>query len=143
MSETVGEGQIPERAAKRRAWDEKLLRFSYLLWPRGLGLLWFVVVGSTALDYFSTIYALEFSPHDLFEANSLARAALDLGGYVGLAAWNVLKIGLYIGLAMAIRGVSARENRPGLGRFAGILLLFYYSLFSLAACVNNLIISLP
>jgi len=135
--------ELPERAVKKQAWDDNLLRFSWVLWPRGLWLLWFVVFGSTALDYISTVYALKFSPYQLFEANSLARFALHLGGFGGLAVWNVLKIGIYVGLASAIRAVSAREKRPGLGRFTSILLLFYYSLFSLAATVNNLLLSVP
>jgi hypothetical protein len=136
-------GEVSERVRRKQTWDNNLLRFSRLLWPRGLWLLWFVVLGSTALDYTSTAYALEFSPYPLFEGNSLARLALHLGGFGGLALWNILKIGIYIALAMAVKRVSARENRPGLGRFTSILLLFYYSLFSLAAAVNNLLLALP
>ncbi len=136
-------GELPERVARKQTWDNNLLRFSWLLWPRGLWLLWFVVLGSTALDYTSTVYALKFSPHPIFEANSLARFALHLGGFGGLALWDILKIGIYIALAMAINRVSSRENRPGLGRFTSIVLLFYYSLFSLAATTNNVLLSLP
>ena len=136
-------GGLPERVARKRTWDDSLLHFSWIMWPRGFWLLWFVVLGSTALDYTSTLYALEFSPHPIFEANSLARLALRLGGYGGLAVWDIVKIGIYIALAMAINRVSARENRPGLGRFTSIVLLFYYSLFSLAATTNNVLVSLP
>src|SRR3990170_6421867 len=132
-------GELPERVDKKHTWDDNLLRFSCLLWPRGLWLLWFVVLGSTALDYTSTVYALKFSPHPIFEANSLARFALHLGGFGGLALWDILKIGIYIALATAMSRVAARENRPGLGRFTSIVLLFYYSLFSLAATVNNIL----
>lgn len=136
-------GELPERVTKKQTWDDNLLRLSGLLWPRGLWLLWFVVLGSTALDYTSTVYALKFSPHPIFEANSLARFALYLGGFGGLALWDILKIGIYIALATAMSRVAARENRPGLGRFTSIVLLFYYSLFSLAATVNNILLSLP
>ena len=136
-------GELPERVAKKQTWDDNLLRFSWLLWPRGLGLLWFVVLGSTALDYTSTVYALKFSPHPIYEANALARLAIQLGGFGGLALWDILKIGIYIALTIAINRVSARENRLGLGRFSSIVLLFYYSLFSLAATVNNVLLSLP
>jgi len=131
-------GELQERVAKKKTWDDNLLRFSWLLWPRGLWLLWFVVLGSTALDYTSTVYALKFSPHPIYEANALARLAIQLGGFGGLALWDILKIGIYIALAMAISRIAAREKRPGLGRFSSIVLLFYYSLFSLAATVNNI-----
>jgi len=141
-STPLGDG-LQERVTKKRTWDDSLLRFSWVMWPRGFWLLWFVVLGSTALDYTSTLYALEFSPHPIFEANSLARLALRLGGYAGLAVWDIVKIGIYIALATAINRVSAREDRPGLGRFTSIVLLFYYSLFSLAATTNNILVSLP
>ena len=138
---SAGHGHQNAIVAARASGDTFWLAASRALWPGGLWLLWFVVLGSTALDYFSTHYALALSGQPLMEGNPLARWSLERGGFGGLALFNGLKLAAYAFLAMAIAVGYRWLQRPGWARFSSVLLLVYYSVVGLAATVNNLVLS--
>jgi len=137
---------IKDRLRKAVERDRQAERYveaaSRFLWrwrePWLLALVAFVAL----LDYASTYVILGLSGKSyLNEAGSLARWALDKGGFAGLFLADLAAV-LAISLAaITLRFILFRSGFRGFGRAAFVFLLVPYAVVAMVAVINNLVLT--
>jgi len=100
-------------------------------------------VGFVALlDYASTYAILALSGKSyLNEAGSLARWALDKGGFAGLFLADLAAVCAISLAAITLRFILFRFGFRGFGRAAFVFLLMPYAVMSMVAVINNLVLA--
>ena len=94
------------------------------------------------LDYASTYAVLALSGKSyLNEAGSLARWALDKGGFAGLFLADLAAVFAISLAAITLRFILFRLGFKGFGRAAFVFLLIPYAVVALVAVINNLVLT--
>ena len=100
------------------------------------------VASVALLDYATTYTILNLSGKNyLNEAGSLARWALDKGGFVGLFLADVAAVAAISLAAITLRYILFRFGFKGFGRAAFVFLLLPYAVVAMAAIINNLVLT--
>ena len=128
-----------ERDRRAERYVETASRF---LWrwrePWLLAFVYFVAL----LDYASTYAILALSGKSYFnEAGSLARWALDKGGFAGLFLADLAAVFSISLVAITLRFILFRFGFKGFGRAAFVFLLLPYAVVAMAAVINNLVLT--
>ena len=94
------------------------------------------------LDYASTYAILALSGKSyLNETGSLARWALDKGGFAGLFLADLAAVFAISLVAITLRFILFRLGFRGFGRAAFVFLLIPYAVVAMVAVINNLILA--
>ena len=94
------------------------------------------------LDYASTYAILALSGKTyLNEAGSLARWALDKGGFAGLFLADLAAVFAISLAAITLRFILFRFGYKGFGRAAFVFLLLPYAVLAMVAVINNLVLT--
>lgn len=94
------------------------------------------------LDYASTYAILALSGKSyLNEAGSLARWALEKGGFAGLFLADLAAVFAISLVAVTLRFVLFRFGFRGFGRAAFVFLLVPYAVVAMVAVINNLLLT--
>ncbi len=139
-------GLIKDIAKKRLEVDRSMERYveavSRSLWPWKESWL-LVLVGLLAvLDYISTFTALELSGNKyLYEGGILAGRALQMGGFAGLFLFNIFIISTLLLTALTIRFLHFKFVFKGFGRTAFVVMLAPYVVATMAAILNNVVLT--
>lgn len=137
---------MKDRLRKAKERDRRAERYveaaSRFMWrwrePWLLALVAFVAI----LDYASTYVILGLSGKSyLNEAGSLARWALDKGGFAGLFLADLAAVFAISLAAITLRFILFRFGFRGLGRAAFVFLLLPYAVVAMAAVINNLVLT--
>ena len=135
-------GRLRKAAERDRRAERHVEAASRFLWRwRELWLLAFV--GFVALlDYASTYAILALSGKSyLNEAGSLARWALDRGGFAGLFLADMAAVCAIALVAITLRFILFRSGFRGFGRAAFVFLLVPYAVVAMVAVINNLVLA--
>jgi len=114
---------------------EKLSRFIWLWRESRLLVLVFAVA---VCDFLSTYLGLNFKSNT-FESGSLARWALNHGGYFRLISIDLAVAGGLSAIALALRSYYTRIGSPDYGRAAFVLVLLPYAFIAALAVINNML----
>ena len=137
---------MKDRLRKAKERDRRAERYveaaSRFLWrwqePWLLALVYFVAL----LDYASTYAILALSEKSyLNEAGSLARWALDKGGFAGLFLADLAAVFAISLVAITLRFILFRFGFRGFGRAAFVFLLVPYAVVAMVAVINNLVLA--
>jgi len=137
---------MKDRLRKAKERDRRAERYveaaSRFMWrwrePWLLALVAFVAL----LDYASTYVILELSGKSyLNEAGSLARWALDKGGFAGLFLADLAAVFAISLIAITLRFILFRFGFRGFGRAAFVFLLVPYAVVAMVAVINNLVLT--
>ena len=137
---------MKDRLRKAKERDRRAERYveaaSQFLWRWQerwlLGLVAFVAL----LDYSSTYAILALSGKSyLNEAGSLARWALEKGGFAGLFLADLAAVFAISLVAITLRFVLFRFGFRGFGRAAFVFLLVPYAVVAMVAVINNLLLA--
>ena len=112
------------------------------LWPWRESLLLAVVGLLAALDYVSTYAALELSGNNyLYEGGLLASWALRTGGFTGLFLADIAAVSTLLLAALTIRFLHSKFGFNGFGRTAFVAMLVPYVVITMAAILNNVVLT--
>jgi hypothetical protein len=135
-------GRLRKAAERDRRAERYMETASRFLWrwrePWLLAFVYFVAL----LDYASTYAILALSGKSyLNEAGSLARWALDKGGFAGLFLADLAAVFAISLAAITLRLILFRFGFRGFGRAAFVFLLIPYAVVALVAVINNLVLA--
>ena len=135
-----------DRLRKAKERDRRAERYmeaaSRFLWRWQESWLLALVAFVALLDYASTYAVLRLSGKSyLNEAGSLARWALDKGGFAGLSLADLAAVFAISLAAITLRFILFRSGFRGLGRAAFVFLLLPYAVVAMAAVINNLVLT--
>jgi hypothetical protein len=135
-------GTLRRNTEREQKLDSFLKNFSYRLWPYKESKLLLYVGLLALLDYTSTFNVLELSGRDdVYEAGMMANWALNTGGFLGLFLFDVVAIGVIIGLAFIFRARYKKAGLEGFGRAAFLFMLVPYFLVIIGVVVNNVLLA--
>lgn len=137
---------MKDRLRKAKERDRRAERYmeatSRFLWRWRESRLLVFVAFAALLDYATTYTILTLSGKGyLNEAGSLARWALDKGGFAGLFLADLAAVFAISLAALTLRFVLFRFGFKGFGRAAFVFLLLPYAVVAMAAIVNNLVLT--
>lgn len=135
-------GRLRKAAERDRRAERYVETASRFLWrwrePWLLAFVCFVAL----LDYASTYALLALSGKNyLNEAGSLARWALDKGGFAGLFLVDLAAVFAISLVAITLRFILFRFGFRGFGRAAFVFLLIPYAVVAMVAVINNLVLA--
>lgn len=129
------------REKDRRA-DRYVEAASRFIWRWREPWLLALVAFMALLDYASTYAVLALSGKTyLNEAGSLARWALDKGGFPGLFLADLAAVFAISLAAITLRFIYFKRGLRGYGRAAFVFLLVPYAVVAMVAVINNLILA--
>jgi hypothetical protein len=131
------------KAAERDRRAERYIEAaSRSLWRWRESRLLVLVAFVALLDYATTYTILAVSGKSyLNEAGSLARWALDKGGFAGQFLADLAAVFAISLAAITLRFVLIRFGFKGFGRAAFVFLLLPYAVVAMAAVINNLVLT--
>jgi hypothetical protein len=137
---------MKDRLRKAKERDRRAERYleatSRFLWRWQESRLLVFVAFVALLDYATTYTVLALSgKHYLNEAGSLARWALDKGGFAGLFLADLAAVFAIALVAITLRFIFFRFGFKGFGRAAFVFLLLPYAVVAMAAVINNLVLT--
>ena len=128
-----------ERDRRAERYMEATARF---LWRWQESRLLAFVAFVALLDYATTYTILALSEKSyLNEAGSLARWALDKGGFAGLFLADLAAVFAISLAAITLRFILFRFGFKGFGRAAFVFLLLPYAVVAMVAIINNLVLT--
>jgi hypothetical protein len=121
-----------------RKLEQPMERVSRLIWPWQESKL-ILLIGSLAiLDYISTFTAIGLNiSHHVHELGSLAKWALDTGGFPVLLLVDAGAIGVLILTAFGVRALYTRFGFPGFARSAFVFIFIPYAVIIMPVIINN------
>jgi hypothetical protein len=135
-------GRLRKAVERDRRAERYMEAASRFLWRWREPWLIAFVVFMALMDYASTYAVLGLSGKSyLNEAGSLARWALDKGGFAGLFLADLAAVFAISLVAIALRFILLRSGFKGFGRAAFVFLLLPYAIMSLVAVINNLVLA--
>ncbi len=128
-----------ERDRRAERYVEAASRF---LWRWREPWLLALVAFMALLDYASTYAILALSGKSYFnEAGSLAKWALEKGGFAGLFLADLAAVCAISLAAITLRFILIRAGFKGFGRAAFVFLLVPYAVMAVIAVINNLVLT--
>jgi hypothetical protein len=135
-------GRLRKAAERDRRAERYVETASRFLWRWRESWLLAFVAFAALMDYASTYAILALSGKSyLNEAGSLARWALDKGGFAGLFLADLAAVFAISLLAITLRFILSRFGFRGFGRAAFVFLLVPYVVVAMVAVINNLILT--
>lgn len=132
--------RVRKSVQRDRRFEPWMDRLSRRLWPWRDSWLMVAVPVIALLDYLSTYALLGLSNKPYaYERGPLAHWALEVDGFRGLLALDILGVVVLCLLAVTVRFAYARFGYGGYGRAAYVLLLLPYAVAASLATVNNLV----
>lgn len=135
-------GTVRKSLERDRSSERYMEAASRSLWPwRESRLLAFVGLVAV-LDYASTYAVLELSGKaHVYESGPLASWALQMGGFTGLFLFDIAAAGTLLLAAVTIRALHYRFGFKGFGRAAFVVVLVPYTVITMAAIFNNVVLT--
>jgi hypothetical protein len=135
-------GRMRKAVERDRRAERYMEAASRFLWRWREPWLLAFVASVALLDYASTYAILALSGKSyLNEAGSLARWALDKGGFAGLFLADLAAVFAIALAAITLRFILFRFGFRGFGRAAFVFLLVPYAVVAMVAVINNLVLA--